>query len=192
MIFKEEFLSVKKAWVESLLYVVSFAFFLALLSQIRIPLPFTPVPLTLQTLGILFIGYYLGAKLGIISVLTYLTLGASGLPFFAGLKGGMLILSGPTGGYLLGFLAGVYLVGKAKELGWLNRWSQSLMVALLCHLLIYFFGLIWFWVGFSKFNSSLALRDLLVLTVIPFLPTDLLKSVIFVSFLSLHRKFRGQ
>lgn len=87
---REEVFEMKSLYLQRLALIFSFTILLALLSQIRIPLPFTPVPLTLQTLGILFIGYYLGAKLGFLSVAFYLVLGALGLPFFSGVKGGFL------------------------------------------------------------------------------------------------------
>ncbi|MCS7149182.1 MAG: biotin transporter BioY [Caldimicrobium sp.] len=191
MLIKGEVLDSKKSLLAKAIYILAFTLLLAILAQIRIPLPFTPVPLTLQTLGILFIGYYLGARAGVASVLIYLTLGAMGLPFFSGLKGGVFILSGPTGGYLLGFLAGAYLIGKAKEMGWLSNWFYGLSLGLMAHFVIYLFGVTWFLAGFNDQAFFAATKNILMLTVIPFLPVDLLKSAIFGVFILSQKKARG-
>lgn len=179
----EEVYDLKKELLTKGILVISFTILLALLSQIRIPLPFTPVPLTLQTFGVLLIGYYLGAKAGTLSILLYLFLGAAGLPFFSGVKGGLLVLSGPTGGYLLGFLAGAYLVGKAKEKGLLERPIYAFLCGVLAHFIIYFFGVLWFVSGYKFFSTSYTLREILTLTVFPFLPWDVIKSILFAGFI---------
>jgi biotin transport system substrate-specific component len=187
---REEVFEMKSLYLQRLALIFSFTILLALLSQIRIPLPFTPVPLTLQTLGILFIGYYLGAKLGFLSVAFYLVLGALGLPFFSGVKGGLLVLSGPTGGYLFGFLLSVFLVGKAKERGLLTKAGSTFLVAFLAHFIIYFFGTLWFMAGFYFLGFKETLREILALTVFPFLPVDLIKALIFTGLVFSERKFR--
>ncbi len=79
--------------------------------------PFYPVPLTMQTLAVLLIGGMLGPVLGVSAVAGYLALGAFGAPVFHGGLGGVLVLAGPTGGYLLGFLPAVFLMGWAARLG---------------------------------------------------------------------------
>lgn len=184
-------IAMKGVYLEKVTLVLSFSLLLALLSQIRIPLPFTPVPVTLQTLGVLFIGYYLGPRLGVVSVLTYLMLGALGLPFFSGLKGGLLHLSGPTGGYLMGFVAGVYLVGLSKEKGLLSKHYFSFLVALCAHLVIYFFGTLWFISGFYHLGLAKTLKELLYLTVFPFLIVDIFKALLFTGFILVENKVRG-
>ena len=78
--------------------------------------PFYPVPLTMQTLAVLLIGGMLGPALGASAVAGYLALGALGAPVFHGGLGGMLVLAGPTGGYLVGFLPAVFLMGWAARL----------------------------------------------------------------------------
>jgi biotin transport system substrate-specific component len=78
--------------------------------------PFYPVPLTMQTLAVLLIGGTLGPALGVSAVAGYLALGALGAPVFHGGFGGVLVLAGPTGGYLLGFLPAVFLMGWAARL----------------------------------------------------------------------------
>ncbi len=164
-----------------------FTLFLALLSQIRIPLPFTPVPLSLQTLGLAFMAYFLPSRWAIFSVIFYLFLGTLGLPFFAGGKGGLLILSGPTGGYLLGFFFFIYLLSWAKEKGYLDRFWASFSFAFLGHILLYLFGTLWFVSGYLKFNFSQDLKNLLWLTALPFIPSDALKSLLFATFVSLEK-----
>jgi len=95
----------------SLLLMVGFAVLTALAAQVRIPLPFTPVPITMQTLVVLLAGAALGPWRGGISQALYLAWGASGLPMFAGMATGFAILAGPTGGYIVGFIAAALLVG---------------------------------------------------------------------------------
>lgn len=92
-----------------------FAAIVAILSQISIPLPFTTVPLTMQILAVAVTGLILGSKLSTISVLIYLLLGCIGIPVFAQFSGGVGILFGPTGGYLLGLPLMVYIIGLAKD-----------------------------------------------------------------------------
>ncbi len=190
MLEREEVMEKKNAYLQKMALILSFTILLALLSQIRVPLPFTPVPMTLQTLGILFIGYYLGSRAGLLSIGLYLLLGAMGLPFFSGVKGGLLVLSGPTGGYLMGFLAGVFLVGKAKEWGYLKKAGATFLVAILAHFLIYFFGTLWFIAGYHFLGFKETLGEILGLTVLPFLPMDFIKALLFTGFVLSERKFR--
>jgi len=185
-----EVMAFKREHLLKMVQVFSFTLLLALLSQIRIPLPFTPVPLTLQTLGILFIGYYLGKTYGVLSVLLYLFLGTLGLPFFSGIKGGLLVLSGPTGGYLLGFLAGVYLVGTFKERGYLEKPQVAFGTALLSHFLIYLFGVSWFLAGNYTLGLSQTFKEVFTLTVLPFLPFDVVKALLFAGFVATEKRVK--
>jgi len=103
--------------------VLSFAFLTAVGALVRIPLPFTPVPLTLQTFFVLLSGALLGVRRGFASQTAYLGLGAMGLPVFAG-AGSPVALAGPTGGYLIGFAVASPLVGvltrgpRGRSLAW--------------------------------------------------------------------------
>ena len=96
----------------------------AALAQIEIHLPFTPVPITGQTLGVLMVGASLGGGLGAASLGLYLVQGAVGLPFFSGGDSGVefLRLSAATGGYLWGFVASAAVVGALAE----RRWDRSI------------------------------------------------------------------
>jgi biotin transport system substrate-specific component len=78
--------------------------------------PFYPVPLTMQTLAVLLIGGALGPAMGVSSVIGYLALGAAGAPVFHGGLGGAIVLAGPTGGYLVGFIPAVFVMGWAAHL----------------------------------------------------------------------------
>lgn len=91
-----------------------FTAILVILSQIMVPMP-SGVPVTLQTFAIALIACTLGPVGGLISVLLYLLLGAVGVPVFAGFKGGLPAIVGPTGGYLVGFLPMVFLAGYASD-----------------------------------------------------------------------------
>ena len=88
---------------------------MAICSFITIPLGFTPVPINLATLGVFLTGGILGKKYGSISLIVYILLGAVGVPVFAGFKGGLGVLAGPTGGYIIGYLA-AFLTGLLVEL----------------------------------------------------------------------------
>src|SRR5579864_2125911 len=82
------------------MWIAGFSLLTAVLAQIRIPLPFTPVPLTGQTFAVLLAGAALGSRRGFLSQALYLAEGAAGLPVFAGAVGSLAHLFGPTGGYL--------------------------------------------------------------------------------------------
>ncbi|MDQ3287106.1 MAG: biotin transporter BioY, partial [Pseudomonadota bacterium] len=108
--------------------VVVFSAFVALTAQVSLPL--LPVPLTLQTLGVLFTGAVLGSKRGTLALLLYVAEGAIGLPVFAGGLSGIGVLIGPTGGYLVGFIVAAGIVGLLAERGWDRRliWAALAMV----------------------------------------------------------------
>ncbi len=99
---------------ENALAIPAFCLMTALAAFVRVPLPFTPVPLTLQTLAVLLSAAALGRK-AVLSQAMYLALGAAGLPVFNGAAGGAAHLLGPTGGYLMGFAAAAFLAGWAAE-----------------------------------------------------------------------------
>ncbi len=90
-------------WLRDLVLIILGALFVAIFAQVKIPLPFTPVPLTGQTFAVLLVAASLGSKRGAASIALYIALGALGLPVFAGGASGMAYLSGATFGYLVGF-----------------------------------------------------------------------------------------
>lgn len=106
---------IKRDVLFSILQIFGATLFLAICAQIRIPLYCSPVPLTGQTFGIMLIGATMGSRKGLICVLAYIAEGCLGLPVFAGGAFGLMSLIGPTGGYFLGFLSQVYIVGCFVE-----------------------------------------------------------------------------
>ncbi len=122
--------------------VILFAAVTALTARITIPLPFTPVPLTLQTLAVILSGLVLGARGGAAAQLVYLSSIAAGLPFDA--KGlGPAVFFGPTAGYLLGFVAAAFITGWLAER--LSQWGRRghLAAALAGVVVIYLIGASW-------------------------------------------------
>lgn len=140
----------------------------AVAAQITFRLPFTPVPITGQTFAVLLCGAALGSRRGASAQLAYLGLGSAGLPIFAG--GGHGLLWGPSGGYLLGFVAAAYLVGWLVERGWDRRLRTASLAMLAGNAVIYLFGLPWL-----ALYTGGPLTRLLLLGVVPFIPGDLIK-----------------
>lgn len=150
------------------LLVISGAALVSLLAQIRIPLPFSPVPITGQTFGVLLIGAGLGAGRGAASLALYLGLGAVGLPVFAGGASGLARFTGPTAGYLIGFVAAGWLVGRLAELGWGHGVRSSVPLFLIGQAVMYLFGVGWL-------ATFIGLPSALVQGLLPFLPLDGIK-----------------
>ena len=95
-----------------------FSGILCVLAPVALPVPGSPVPLSLATFAVYLTGMILGTKQGVLSVLVYLFLGTVGLPVFSGFSGGIGILLGPTGGYLLGYIPCVLVTGLGKDKKW--------------------------------------------------------------------------
>lgn len=138
----------------------------ALCSQATIP--WHPVPFTLQTFAVLLTAFALGSRRGAAAQLAYVGSGALGLPVFAGWSGGLAHLLGPTGGYLIGFVAAAWLVGRLAEKGWDRRLDLSLAAMALGNLAIYTFGAAWL-------SAYVGLGEALRSGVLPFLLGDAVK-----------------
>jgi biotin transporter BioY len=148
--------------------VIGGSLLIALCAQLRIFLPFSPVPLTGQTFAVLMIGALLGARRGCLAALLYLFEGAMGLPVFA-LGGGWPILFGPTGGYLLGFVPAAYVTGALAGKRWDRRVGTTILAMLLGNVVIYSFGLL-------RLSFTIGLNTSLLATgLFPFIIGDLLK-----------------
>lgn len=142
---------------------------IALSAQVAIPLPFTPVPITGQTLGVLLVGAALGSRLGFLAVVAYIAEGAAGLPVWSpGTTMGVARLMGPTGGYILGFAVAAGLVGWLAERGWDRSVWKTILAMLLGNLVIYACGL----AGLARF---VPLPNLLAQGMLPFLGGDAIK-----------------
>ena len=88
---------------------------IGLLAQLSLPVPFSPVPITGQTIGVVLVGSLLGSKKGALCIILYLMEGSLGLPVFANMSAGAHVLIGPTGGYLWGFIVGAMIMGYCRE-----------------------------------------------------------------------------
>ncbi|MCC6832964.1 MAG: biotin transporter BioY [Thermoleophilia bacterium] len=159
----------------SALLVLGGALFVALTAQISIPLPFTPVPLTGQTFGVLLVAASLGSVLGSLSMLTYLFLGLVGLPVYADQSSGWDIVRGATGGYLLGFIVAALVIGFLAERRWDQNFSSSVSAMLTGNVIIFAVGLSWlaWWLGDNGLPNGLS--DVLEAGLYPFVPGEVLK-----------------
>jgi biotin transport system substrate-specific component len=156
-------------WLRDVTLIVLGALFVAGLAQIEIPLPFTPVPITGQTFGVLLVGAALGSKRGAAALITYLVLGTIGLPFFAGGASGLNILIGATGGYLIGFVIAAYVLGLLAERGLERNVRTSLLPFLIGTVIIYVCGVAWLAVVLGNFSKAIAAG------LLPFLIGDMIK-----------------
>lgn len=141
------------------------SFLLAISSKVQIPL--TPVPVTLQTLVLLVMSMFLGWRGALGATSLYLFQGAIGLPVFAH-GGGFIILFGPTGGYLFGFLIASLVVGYLAEKGWDKSVVLTFTSMTIGTLIIYLFGVIW--LSYLK-----DLNTALMFGLLPFITPDILK-----------------
>jgi biotin transport system substrate-specific component len=166
----ERLVPAANAWHKSAAVVVGIVL-VSLLAQARFFLPDNPVPITLQGFGVLMLGGVLGWRLGLASAIGYYLVGMAGLPVFArGGEGFDYVIHGVTGGYLLGFILSVGVIGFLSQRGW-NR-GRSLWPMMIGSLLIYAPALIWL----SVFDFSWpAEGKLLSQALYPFLPGDILK-----------------
>lgn len=160
-----------------------FAGFIGLLAQARFYLPFTPVPVTGQTFGVLLGAVLLGKTWGGVSAGMYLTIGAAGVPWFSGWTGGIGALTGITGGYLIGFVIASFVVGYAVDKYSLTRNYKGMLILLLIanFIIIYGFGLTNIYITISVIGgSSIGIVELLTIGVLPFLVGDIIK-ILFTS-----------
>ena len=154
-----------------------FAALLAVGSLIKIPLGFTPVPITLQVFFVLFAGLILGPVRGALALLAYLVIGAVGIPVFAGGTGGFQSIVGPSGGYLYGFVVAAFVVGLVARSIKGDRTvvlaGSALLACIAGVLVIYVFG-----AGHMMLTMSLSPAKAFALGVAPFIPVDFAKAVV--------------
>lgn len=158
-------------WLRDVILIAFGAILVAALAQVKIPLPFTPVPLTGQTFAVLLVGAALGSKRGAASMALYITLGALGLPVFAGGESGIAYLSGATLGYLIGFVIAAYVIGLLAERGLERSIRTSIIPFLVGTVIIYICGVAWLTVILGSFSKAFAAG------LIPFLIGDAIKLV---------------
>jgi len=151
----------------------SFIVLTALGAYVRIPLPFTPVPITLQTFFVLLTGAVLGRQWGTASQLGYVLLGVFIVPIFAGATSGLAVFFGPTGGYLAGFILAGWVVGSLIHRSKAAKFNQILTTMLIGSLLIDLLGCVWLGTVLRA-----GLKKTLMLGLWPFLPGDIMKSIV--------------
>lgn len=162
-----------------------FAAITAICSFITIPLGFTPVPINLGTLAVFLTGGILGKKYGTISMAVYVLLGAVGIPVFSGFRGGIGVLAGPTGGYIIGYIAAAFIIGLTADIisgrnalkttedkryihfPAIGLYALTMAAGLI---ICYAFGTAWFMI-----STGTPLWTSLLSCIFPFLPGDALK-----------------
>jgi len=165
--YNKEFITSKKA--VALIGATFFILATALGSYVRIPVPGSPVPITLQTFFVLLAGAILGRRLGTASQAGYMLLGAMGLPVFQGTSIGAAYLLGPTGGYIAGFVAAAYITGfllRSDRPG-MARIISSFAIG---SFVIYLFGALWLIIMYR-----MSLTNAVSAGVLPFIPGDMAK-----------------
>ena len=153
-------------------------------AYIQIPMPFSPVPITLQVFFVLLAGSMLKSKWGGLSMIVYTLLGIAGLPVFSGGSSGVGVLLGPTGGYIVGFILAAYIIGKLSE-----KAENAASPGLLINALNMSIGvLVIYGCGISQLMlvAEIGPGTALALGVIPFLPGEIVKTAIAAYIASTH------
>jgi biotin transport system substrate-specific component len=155
--------------------IIGIAVFVVLTSLgafVRIPLPFTPVPLTLQTFFVLLSGALLGSRLGALAQASYIFLGLLGLPIFTAAGSGLKYFSGPTAGYLFGFVLASFLSGNFLKHS-RNNIRQVFFLFCVADLMLLACGAIWL-----KFILAIPTKTAILLGIAPFIPGDIFKAAV--------------
>ncbi len=139
-----------------------------------ISVPVMEIAFTMQTFAVFLSLGILGGKWGTVSILTYLLLGAAGLPVFSGFRGGLGILLGATGGYLLGFLASGLAYWLSE--GVFGKGTPGRILGMVLGILAcYCFGSLWFWLLYVGKGSAMGFTAILLACVVPYLIPDICK-----------------
>ena len=144
-------------------------FLIAVLAQISVPVPFSPVPITGQTIGVVLVGSLLGSKKGAAAICLYIFEGVIGIPVFAQMKAGPHVLLGPTAGYIYGFIIAAYIAGFFSEKGLTKNPTQCFVSCFISTTIILLSGALY--LSFFK-----GINDALILGFYPFLVGDVIKS----------------
>ncbi len=160
---------------------LGFALLTGLAAQLRIYLPWTPVPISGQTFAVLLGAVLLGRGWGGVSQMFYVGLGAAGVPWFAGWGGGIAVLAGPTGGYLVGFVAAAFLVGHVVDMHAGARRLPGMIGLMLFASFVVVYGLgllqLYLWLTLVQGNS-IGFGPLLQMGALPFVVGDLVKALV--------------
>lgn len=162
----------KKLDVKTLTLTGVMAALICVLGPLSIPLPVSPVPISLGTLAVYFAMYVLGMKKGVMSCCIYLLLGFAGMPVFTAYTGGIAKVLGPTGGYLIGYIfmavIGGFFIDK-----WKGAIAYSLIGIVLGTIVMYAFGTLWL-----SYQAGMGFGAALAAGVLPFIPGDLAKILV--------------
>lgn len=153
----------------AVVFTALFAALMGVLAQLAIPLP-GGVPFTMQLFGVFLTGALLGGRWGAVAMLVYLLLGAAGAPVFSQGRGGFGMLIGPTGGYLTGFVLGVYVLGKIVEGAERPSYLRLLGGMIPCLVISYALGTLQF-----SLVMDMPLPAAFMVAVVPFAPFDIIK-----------------
>jgi len=157
--------------VRPMIYASMFAAMTAIGAFIKVPIPASPVPITLQVFFVLLAGLLLGSKWAGMSMIVYVMLGIIGFPVFSGGLSGIGVILGPTGGYLIGFILGAFVTGWVTET--FGRSKLAAIGAMIAGLAaIYLLG-----VAQLSVVAGLSVPQSVVIGVLPFLPGDSIKLV---------------
>ena len=160
--------SKEKEILKNVLLVLGGVAFLSLMAQIMIPLPYTPVPITLGTFGVTLMALLYGKKLGTATILSYVAAGSLGTPIFAGFKAGSLF--SPTGGYILGYIAATVILGFLSDKGVAKSYVKTFLSLLLTSAVILILGAL-------VLMLFVPIKNVFMAGVLPFIPGDMLKAV---------------
>lgn len=146
--------------------------FMAGMANIQIPL--WPVPITMQTFGIFTVAFFFGSRKGLIAIVSYVLAGLLGFGVFAGYKSGLKVILGASGGYIIGFLFMVFIVGWMIEKGYGRTRKSILLCMLIGEIILYAFGLagLWLWLG-----EEATILKTLQFGLFPFIIGDTLKAL---------------
>jgi len=157
----------EKETFKNILLVLGGVAFLSIMSQVLIPLPYTPVPISLGTFGVTLMALLYGRKLGTATILSYVAAGSLGAPIFAGGKAGSLF--SPTGGYILGYIVATIILGYLADRGVTKSYVKTILSLILSSAIILTLGSL----VLSLFVPG---KNAFMIGVLPFLPGDALKS----------------
>jgi len=161
----------KKLNVKDMVYSALFATLTAVLSYVTIPLPFSPIPITGQSLAVMLAGCVLTPLQAGLSMLTFLFMGAIGLPVFSGGRAGLGVIVGKSGGYLIGYLIGAIIISilVKKNKSKINMFTACLFGGII---VVHILGASWL-----GYITGMGIGKAIMIGSIPFLPGDILKSV---------------
>jgi biotin transport system substrate-specific component len=158
---------VPRTWARQVVLVAGGAAFVGLSAQIAVPLPFTPVPLTLQTFAVLLTAATLGSLRGVLAMTLYAVAGVAGIPWFADGSAGY---AAPSFGYILGFIAAAFIVGRIAEGGATRTAARTAGLMVIGNLVVYVIGVTWLKLAIgADWSTAVALG------VTPFLLGDAIK-----------------